>query len=186
MATRNRQTARKTQNKPDNTAEFSIENATERINEIGEEIQSGLSEAGRQASSKFRQLNLNESRIPDTFQNMPKFISPRVHAWLDAFFAGRGRAGAATAAFMNAGMVAGVSALTDYDGSGKKPISFKMHGTLDAMQAATAALAPVLHGFANEAESAFFYGQAANELAVIAGTDWDAGMPTGKRRRKAA
>ena len=87
---------------------------------------------------------------------------------------------------MNAGMVAGVSALTDYDGSGKKPISFKMHGTLDAMQAATAALAPVLHGFANEAESAFFYGQAANELAVIAGTDWDAGMPTGKRRRKAA
>ena len=197
MATRNRQTARKTQNKPDNTAEFSIENATERINEIGEEIQSGLSEAGRQASSKFRQLNLNESRIPDTFQNMPKFISPRVHAWLDAavtgyfvvlgaFFAGRGRAGAATAAFMNAGMVAGVSALTDYDGSGKKPISIKMHGTLDAMQAATAALAPVLHGFANEAESAFFYGQAANELAVIAGTDWDAGMPTGKRRRKAA
>jgi hypothetical protein len=75
--------------------------------------------------------------------------------------------------------------LTDYDGTRKKPISFKLHGTLDAMQATTAALGPMLHGFADEAESAFFYGQAANELAVIASTDWDAGMPS-KRRRKAA
>jgi hypothetical protein len=74
---------------------------------------------------------------------------------------------------------------TDYNGTGKKPISFKMHGTLDALQATTAALAPVLHGFADEPESAFFYAQAANEVAVIASTDWNAGMPS-KKRRKAA
>lgn len=66
--------------------------------------------------------------------------------------------------------------MTDYDGSGKKPISFKLHGTLDAVQAATAALVPVLHGFAAAPESAFFYAQAANEVAVIATTDWDRGM----------
>jgi hypothetical protein len=76
--------------------------------------------------------------------------------------------------------------MTDYDGDGKKPINFKLHGTLDAVQATTAALAPVLHGFAGEPEAAYFWGQAANEVAVIATTDWDAGMPSSGRRRKAA
>jgi hypothetical protein len=175
-----------------------VEEARERINEIGEQIQSGLSEMGEQASSKLRQMNMKESTIPDAFRRVPKFISPRVHRWLDvavtgyfgvlgAIFAVRGRVGPAVAAFTNAGMVAGVSAFTDYSGNGKKPISFKLHGTLDAMQATTAALGPVLHGFADEPESAFFFAQAANELAVIAGTDWDAGMRGRKRKpRKAA
>ena len=78
-------------------------------------------------------------------------------------------------------MVAGVSFLTDYDGSGQKPINFKMHGTFDAVQATTAAIGPVLHGFVGEPESAFFYGQAVNELAVIASSDWDEGMPSASR-----
>jgi len=86
--------------------------------------------------------------------------------------------------FLNAGMVAGVSLMTDYDGKSNKPINFKMHGTMDALQAATAAAGPMLHGFADEPEAAFFYGQAANEIAVIAATDWDAGIR--KKRRKAA
>ena len=73
--------------------------------------------------------------------------------------------------------MAGVSLLTDYEGNVEKPISFKMHGTLDAVQAATAATAPSMFGFGGEAESAFFYGQAANEVAVIAATDWDEGTP---------
>jgi len=64
---------------------------------------------------------------------------------------------------MNGGMLAGVSRLTDYDGDGRKPISFKMHGTLDAVQEATAALGPVLHGFADEPEAKHFWGQATNE-----------------------
>ena len=74
--------------------------------------------------------------------------------------------------------------MTDYDGTGGKPISFKMHGTLDAVQATAAALGTVLHGFADEPEAAFFYGQAANEVAVIATTDWDAGMPQESRRTR--
>jgi hypothetical protein len=142
----------------------------------------------RGIESAIDRVGFSETTIPDAFERAPKFISPNVHRWLDvavtgyflglgAWFLARGKKGAATAAFVNGGMVGAVSLLTDYNGSGTKPINFKLHGTLDAVQAATAALGPVLHGFAGEAEAAFFYGQAANEVAVIAGTDWDAGMP---------
>jgi hypothetical protein len=140
---------------------------------------------------------LTPQTIPNAFRKAPKVISPGVHRWLDVgvsayflglgiYFAVTGRKGPATAAFVNGGMVAGVSAFTDYFGTGEKPISFKMHGTLDAVQATTAALAPVLHGFADEAKSAFFFGQAANEVGVIAMTDWDAGMRGRSSRRRAA
>ncbi len=143
------------------------------------------------------QLGIDETTVPDSFRNAPKLISPTVHAWLDvmvtgyfaglaAWFGARGKTGPAIAAGVNAAMVAGVSLLTDYHGTGEKPISFKLHGTLDAVQATTAALGPVLHGFAGKAEAAFFYGQAANEVAVIAMTDWDAGMRREVRRRRAA
>lgn len=189
--------AQKAQNIAEKVTDMDMQDVSERVSEIGERIQTGLYEANRKVKSELRELDINESTIPDAFRNAPKFISPRVHAWLDfatttyfvllgAWFAGRRKKGAATAAFVNAGMVAGVSMLTDYEGTGKKPISFKMHGTLDAVQATTAALAPVLHGFAGEPESKYFYGQATNEVGVIASTDWDAGMPTARRRRKAA
>ena len=76
--------------------------------------------------------------------------------------------------------------LTDYDGDGKKPIDFKMHGTMDAVQMTMAGLGPIMHGFAGEPEAKYFYAQAANELGVIATTDWDAGMPGQGHRRRAA
>jgi hypothetical protein len=166
--------------------------AADRVTEISDRIQSGMREVGEQ----LRDLDINEATIPDAFRSVPKLVSPKTHAWLDfavttyflglgVWFAIRGKGRPAIAAFVNGAMVAGVSAFTDYDGDGKKPISFKMHGTLDAVQATTAALAPVLHGFAGEPEALYFYGQAANEAAVISTTDWDAGMPA-KRRRKAA
>jgi hypothetical protein len=155
-----------------------------------------LSEIGGRAQSELRELHINEATIPDAFRKMPKFISPGVHRWLDVavtsyftvlgiVFAARGKKGPAIAAFVNGGMVGVVSALTDYEGTGEKPISFKMHGTLDAVQATTAAVAPVLHGFAGEREAAYFYGQAANEVGVISFTDWDEGMPARSRRRAA-
>jgi hypothetical protein len=150
----------------------------------------------KQVGRQVRELDVDEGTVPDAFRSVPKMISPKVHAWLDfavtsyflglgAWFTIRGKGRAATAAFVNGGMVAGVSLFTDYEGDGSKPISFKMHGTLDAVQATTAALGPVLHGFAGEPEAKYFYGQAANEVAVISTTDWDAGMPA-KTRRKAA
>jgi hypothetical protein len=157
---------------------------------------SSLREKVNDGVTALRNSGIDETTIPDTFANAPKFISPRFHAWLDvavtgyfltlgAVFAARRKSGPAIAAFVNAGMVAGVSLFTDYRGTGEKPINFKLHGTLDALQATTAALGPVLHGFATEPESAFFYGQAGNEVAVIAFTDWDEGMPS-RMERKAA
>jgi hypothetical protein len=166
--------------------------AADRVTEMSDRVQSGVRQVGRQ----MRDIEVDESTIPDAFRRVPKLISPHVHAWLDfavttyflglgVWFAMRGKGRAATAAFVNGGMVAGVSMLTDYDGDGRKPISFKMHGTMDAVQATTAALAPVLHGFAGKPEAKFFYGQAGNELAVISTTDWDAGMPEAQRRNAA-
>jgi len=131
-------------------------------------------------------MNLGPKQVPDLFENAPKVISPRTHAWLDVavtsayaisggIFAARGRKAAAIAALINAGMVAGVSLATDYSGDASKPISFKLHGFMDLVQAATAGTAPLLMGFAGEAEASLFYSQAGSELGVVALTDWDAG-----------
>jgi hypothetical protein len=163
-----------------------IDDARHGIADFGENLKTNINGLGR---------GLDEATIPDAFSKAPKFISPRVHSWLDlavtGYFAAlgigcaaRGKVRPAIAAFVNAGMVAGVSMFTDYEGTGEKPISFKMHGTLDALQATTAAIAPMLHGFASEPEAKFFYGQAANEVAVIASTDWDNGMPAHKRHKR--
>ena len=188
--------ARKGRNTTEDADDFGTQEIRDRVTEIGEQVQSEVADISRQVRTSLKRAHINQTTIPDAFRRAPKIISPRVHAWLDVavtgyfavlgtIFAVRGKVGPAVAAFVNAGMVGGVSVFTDYDGSGKKPINFKLHGTLDAMQATTAALGPVLHGFADEPESAFFYGQAANELAVIASTDWDAGMPARKRRKAA-
>lgn len=175
----------------DNTYEKAgnyAQQAANRVSEMSDRVQSGVKQMGRQV----REMKVDEATIPDVFHGVPKVISPRTHKWLDVavtsyfiglgiWFAVRGKGRAATAAFVNGGMVAGVSMLTDYDGDGRKPISFKMHGTMDAVQATTAALAPVLHGFAGKPEAKYFYGQAGNEVAVISMTDWDAGMPESQR-----
>jgi hypothetical protein len=118
-------------------------------------------------------------------EQMPKMISPRVHSWLDvavtgyfvllaAMFWRRERKRASALAMINAGMVGGVSALTDYDGDGRRPISFPTHGVLDIIQGATAGGGPALMGFADEPEAKYFHMQAANEAAVVAMTDWQA------------
>ncbi len=171
-----------------------VKGAVPAAREFGTAVTDGATEA----ASKIRSVvqRIDDATVPDAFRKVPKLISPGVHAWLDVavtgyfaalgiWFAVRGKGRPATAAFVNAAMVAGVSLMTDYEGNGKKPINFKLHGTLDAVQATTAVLAPVLHGFADEPESAFFYGQAVNELAVIAATDWDAGMASASHRKAA-
>jgi hypothetical protein len=118
-------------------------------------------------------------QIPTT-----KTISPAKHALLDygvvATFFGmgmrfRGKNNAASAlAFVNAGMVLGVSMATDYPGGVWKRISFKTHGMMDVMQAALAGIGPILFGFARTPEAKPFYAQAASEVGVIAATDWNA------------
>ena len=158
------------------------EQATDKATQITDRMQSQVQQVGR------RLRDVDETTIPDAFRGVPKYISPRAHSWLDfavstyflglgVWFAMHGKGRAATAAFINAAMVGGVSALTDYHGDGRKPISFKMHGTFDAVQAAHAALDPNIYGFADQPEAKYFWGQAVKEVAVIATTDWDAGMP---------
>ena len=171
--------------------------AADRVSDMGSRVAGNVKEMGRQVQSRIDDMEIDETTIPDAFRRAPKLISPRVHAWLDVavttyflglgvWFAVRGKGRAAAAAFVNGSMVAGVSMLTDYDGDGKKPIDFKMHGTMDAVQMTMAGLGPIMHGFAGEPEAKYFYAQSANELGVIATTDWDAGMPKGRRRRRAA
>jgi hypothetical protein len=113
-----------------------------------------------------------------------KPITPGRHAVLDygvaaTFFAmglryrGTNR-GASTLAFINAGLVLGMSMLTDYPGGIWPAISFKTHGMMDVGQAALAGAGPMLFGFSREPEARAFYTQAASEVGVIAATDWNA------------
>ena len=115
---------------------------------------------------------------------IPAVITPAQHAVLDygvaATFLSVGFAlanrhrPAATLAFLNGAMVLGMSMLTDYPGGVYRKLSFKGHRTGDIVQAALAALGPVLFGFATEPEAKYFYGQALSEAGVIAATDWNA------------
>jgi hypothetical protein len=183
-------------NEAANQASGYAREVVDRVGDIGERVQSNVKEMGEQVRSRMDNINVDEATVPDAFRGVPKLISPRVHSWLDLavtsyfvgigiWFAVRGKGRAAASAFLNAGMVGAVSAQTDYYGTGEKPINFKMHGTLDAVQATTAAMCPVLFGFAGEPEAKYFFGQAGNEAGVIATTDWDAGMPAGRGLRAA-
>lgn len=170
--------------------------AADHVSDGSGQVRSNIRQMGRQVKSRLDQIEVDETTIPDAFHGVPKVISPRMHKWIDigvtGYFIGlglwwaiRGKAGAAVAAFINGGMVAAVTLYTDYDGDRAKPINFKMHGTLDAVQATTAALGPVLHGFADQPEAKYFWVQAAKEMGVISFTDWDAGMPAGRRHKGA-
>jgi hypothetical protein len=93
-------------------------------------------------------------------RKMPKAIDPPTHAALDylttslffvmaGFFWGRHKR-ASGAALVNAGMVLGLSILTDYPG-GLGKVSFRTHGKGDILQMLTAAGLPGMLGFGNEA-----------------------------------
>lgn len=115
---------------------------------------------------------------------VPKVIDPAKHAVLDygvaaTYFALGAKMmsqhrPAAILAFINGGMVLGMSLFTDYPGGVWRRISFPTHGALDLVQAAVAGLGPVVMGFAGDPEARTFYGQAVSELSVVAATDWHA------------
>jgi hypothetical protein len=122
-------------------------------------------------------------RVLDVSRKMPKVIDPGTHAALDylttsafllmaGYFWDRHRR-ASAAALINAGMVLGLSMLTDYPG-GLKRISFRTHGKGDVLQMLTAAGLPGMMGFGNEAAALPFRLQALNEAVVIGTTDFDA------------
>jgi hypothetical protein len=97
-----------------------------------------------------------------------RVIEPKTHKTLDflttaAFFimAGAfwGRHKCATA-LMNGGAVLAATLLTDYDGDGKRPISFPDHGKIVVAQARMASGLPVVMGLANSSAAMLFEAQA--------------------------
>lgn len=116
--------------------------------------------------------------------SLTKTITPAQHAVLDygvasTFFAlglryRHRNSRAAALAFINGGMVLGMSMLTDYPGGVWRRLSFKTHGMMDVVQAALAGFGPLLFGFADTPEASTFYSQAASEVGVVAMTDWNA------------
>jgi len=121
---------------------------------------------------------------------VPKIIDPQAHAVLDYVTAGsmlamgvallkRNRR-AANLAFVQGGMILGVSLMTDYPGGVWKRLSFRTHGMLDVLTASMSAMMPALLGFGREPEASLFHGQAAMEFAVVAATDFgDGGLVPG-------
>jgi len=117
-------------------------------------------------------------------KKIPRVIDPKTHKALDflttaAFFMVAGafwrRHKRATAtALINGGAVLAATLLTDYDGDGKRPISFPDHGKIDIAQAGMASGLPVLLGFPNHPAAMIFEVQAMNEALVISATDWEA------------
>ncbi len=114
---------------------------------------------------------------------LPKTINRRQHAVLDylvtagflvmaaAYWPRHKRA--SVTAMINAGMVLGVTLLTNYEGGAKPVLSFKGHGQMDLIQAGTAAFLPLMLGFGHTAAGMPFHMQAATELAVVNMTDWE-------------
>jgi hypothetical protein len=118
---------------------------------------------------------------------MPKKISPRVHAALDYAVAGsfllagaifwkRNRR-AAVGSLLCGGATGAVSLLTDYSGSGRKPISYSMHGQIDAGLIAMTAAMPKLVGIEDDPQAKFFSGEAAAKTAITAMTNFEARRP---------
>lgn len=115
---------------------------------------------------------------------VPKAIDPAKHAMLDYGVAATyfvmgakmlsQRRAAGILAFINGGMVLGMSLFTDYPGGIWRRISFPTHGALDVAQAALAGVGPLVMGFGDTDEAKFFYGQAVSEVSVISATDWHA------------
>ncbi|HZQ23487.1 MAG TPA: hypothetical protein VFA89_11895 [Terriglobales bacterium] len=129
---------------------------------------------------------------------VPKPITPKTHKLLDYLTIGAfgviaglcwgSKRRASIAAIANGAFILSYTLLTDYDGDGRRPVSFSTHGDLDVIQAGMAAIAPELLAFRDSGIAHVFRGQALNESAVIAMTDFDANEVKAGRRwfRRAA
>ena len=127
--------------------------------------------------------------------DLPRVIDSKTHKAVDfltasyffilagAFWGNHRRASAT--ALINGMAVLGATMLTDYDGDGKRPISFQTHGKIDCAQAGMASGLPVLLGFPAHPGAMLFEVQAVKEAVVIASTDWEATGQTEKSRSAA-
>jgi hypothetical protein len=112
-----------------------------------------------------------------------KAISPTTHGVIDyghaAFFfvAGlmcrRANKAAATAAFATSAFILVQSLLTDYRLGWKPVISFKTHGKMDSIFAASSWAVPVVFGFKETKAAKIFEMNSVAEASVVRMTDWD-------------
>lgn len=118
-------------------------------------------------------------------RRLPKVISPRTHSALDFAVAGsfllagaifwkRNRR-AALGSLLCGGATAALSLLTDYSGRSGKPISYSMHGEIDAGLIAMTAAVPRLVGIEDDPEARFFAGQVMAKTAITAMTSFENG-----------
>ena len=107
---------------------------------------------------------------------LPRFISPKAHAFVDYvsvgsffmsavwFWSHNKRAALASA--ICGGTQLALSLLTDYPGGTNKAISFRMHGEIDLGLATMSAAMPEFFDFEDEHEKKFFLAQGAVITAV--------------------
>lgn len=118
-------------------------------------------------------------------RRLPKINSPRVHSALDYAVAGsfllagaifwkRNRR-AAIGALLCGGATGAVGLLTDYSGKRRKPVSYSMHGQIDAGLIAMTAAVPRLLDIQNEPAARFFSRQAIVKTAITAMTNFENG-----------
>src|SRR3974390_2235715 len=116
-------------------------------------------------------------------RRLPKMISPRTHCALDYAVAGsfllagavfwkRNRR-AALGSLLCGGATAAVSLLTDYSGRSHKPISYSMHGEIDAGLIAMTAAMPRLVDIKDDPEARFFTRQVVAKTAITAMTRFE-------------
>ena len=78
----------KAQEIAERAADFSLQDAADRVSEVGERMQSGIEEVNQHVGSVVERINFDETTIPDAFRKVPKLISPKVHRWLDIAVSG--------------------------------------------------------------------------------------------------
>ena len=114
---------------------------------------------------------------------IPKVIDPAIHGVADychaAFFitvgvlSVRSNKRGAFAAFATGGFILAQSLLKDYKYGIKPVFSFKTHGKMDVVMAASSWTIPLMFGFRGTGVAKIFEGNSMLESALVAATDWD-------------
>lgn len=121
-------------------------------------------------------MGLVETGVKAVSGQMPKMITPRVHAVIDYAIAGsffiagvllwrRNRRAAVASIACGVAEIA-TAALTDYPGGLKPVISFSTHERLDGGLASVVGAMPIAMNFANEPEAKLFRAQGIAIAAV--------------------
>jgi hypothetical protein len=124
----------------------------------------------------------------------PRVIAAKPHSIIDYIHAGtnflvgalfhRNNSRAAYSAYALGASVLANALMTDYPLGVFRLYNFKVHGILDYGVAASSAVLPVLLGFADEPEAAYFYAQGGGETVIAGITDYEDDSGSSKSRHE--